>query len=100
MKNEIGQLDVPVIVGVLPLVNSRHAAFLHHEVPGIDIPEKILRRMEQAGENSARAGREIAIELIQELRGTVNGVYLMPAFSRYDLIAEVIDSISSHESIA
>jgi homocysteine S-methyltransferase len=99
VKNEIGTLQVPVVVGVLPLVNPRHAAFLHHEVPGIDIPENTLRRMEQAGENGARTGREIAIELIQQLRSSINGVYLMPAFSRYDLIAEVIDNIGSREPV-
>ncbi|RPI20813.1 MAG: hypothetical protein EHM70_26000 [Chloroflexota bacterium] len=99
-RNELGSLDVPVIVGVLPLVNPRHAAFLHHEVPGIDIPEKTLKRMEDSGENAARTGREIAIELIQQLRGSINGVYLMPAFSRYDLIAEVIDNIATHEPVS
>jgi homocysteine S-methyltransferase len=90
---EHGPLPVPLIVGVLPLVNARHAAFLHHEVPGMSIPDEIRRRMEQAGENAPRIGREIAIELIQQIRPSVNGVYLMPAFNRFDHIAEVIDSI-------
>jgi len=90
---EHGPLPVPLIVGVLPLVNARHAAFLHHEVPGMSIPEEIRRRLEQAGENAPRVGREIAIELIQQIRSSVHGVYLMPAFNRFDHIAEVIDSI-------
>ena len=45
-----GNLDKPVLVGVLPLVSLKHANFLHHEVPGISIPDETLRRMEQAGE--------------------------------------------------
>ncbi len=92
LEEEIGALP-PVLFGLLPLVNSRHASFLHQEVPGIVIPEDILRRMNEAGENGPRTGIQIAIELIQHMQGRVQGVYLMPAFGRFDYAAEVIDSI-------
>lgn len=36
-----GKLQVPRIAGILPLVSERHAGFLHHEVPGISIPDSI-----------------------------------------------------------
>jgi methionine synthase I (cobalamin-dependent)/5,10-methylenetetrahydrofolate reductase len=87
-----GPLDRPVLVGVLPLVSARHASFLHHEVPGMAIPEEMLQRMEKAGENGARAGVEMAVDLIRKVRGWAQGVYLMPQFNRYDLIAEVIEA--------
>jgi len=90
---EFGPLPIPVVAGLLPLVNHRHAAFLHNEVPGVFIPEPVHRRLEQAGENAIRAGREIAIELIQQIRPFVQGIYLMPAFNRFDNIAEIIDVI-------
>jgi hypothetical protein len=31
--------------------------------------------------------------LIEQIRPVVHGVYLMPAFSRFDLTAEVIDAV-------
>ncbi|HEY9087159.1 MAG TPA: bifunctional homocysteine S-methyltransferase/methylenetetrahydrofolate reductase [Anaerolineaceae bacterium] len=93
IESEIGPLNVPVLVGILPLVNARHASFLHQEVPGINIPATILNRMQEAGENGSRTGVQIAIELIQQMQGRVQGVYLMPAFGRYDYAAQVIDSI-------
>ncbi len=86
---------VPILVGILPLASARHAAYLHHEVPGILVPDEIRRRMESAGEGSARTGMEIAIELIRTLRPAIQGVYLMPAFSRYDIAAEIIETIKS-----
>jgi homocysteine S-methyltransferase len=92
-EDEYGPLEIPVLIGILPLVTGRHAAFLHNEVPGISIPHPIRRRMEQAGENSPREGITIAIELIQQLREQANGVYLMPAFNRFDYIAEVVEAI-------
>jgi homocysteine S-methyltransferase len=92
-EDEHGKLPVPLLIGILPLVNSRHASFLHHEVPGIDIPETIMQRMETAGENGPRAGIEIAIELVNSMRDVAQGVYLMPAFNRFDYTAEVIEAI-------
>jgi homocysteine S-methyltransferase len=88
-----GGLPLPLLVGVLPLFNARHAAFLHNEVPGIFIPPAMRERIEAAGENGAAEGVRMAQELLAALRGTVQGVYLMPPFGRYDLAAEVLDSV-------
>ena len=37
-----GELRLPVLAGVLPLVSGRHAEFLHNEVPGILAPAEVL----------------------------------------------------------
>ena len=84
-------LDRPVLVGILPLVSARHASFLHNEVPGVSIPEQARRRMEMAGEAGAKVGVELAVELIEAVKPWAQGVYLMPQFSRYDLVAEIIE---------
>ena len=82
-----------ILMGVLPLSSAKHAAFLHHEVPGITIPEEIRRRMEESAEQSTRTGIQIALELIEEMRDLVHGIYLMPAFNRFDTAAEIIEAI-------
>ena len=83
---------IPLIAGMYPLYNGRNAEFLHNEVPGIIIPEAIRRRMRQA-ENSQQEGVRIAAEILAEIRPFTTGVYMMPAFSRYDLVADVLDVI-------
>jgi methionine synthase / methylenetetrahydrofolate reductase(NADPH) len=94
-------LQIPIITGVLPLANARHAAFLQHEVPGIDIPSHIQNKMIQAGNaandraSGEQAGIEIAIELIQQVKSYVSGIYLMPPFKRYDMAATIIEEIRS-----
>jgi homocysteine S-methyltransferase len=88
---EYGPLNLPILAGVLPLYNARHADFLHHEVPGINIPQAIRRRMGQAGENGAQEGVAMARELVSQLRAFTQGIYLMPPFGRYDLGADVIE---------
>lgn len=92
-QQDYGPLKIPVLVGILPLVSARHAKFLHQEVPGISIPDDIRNRMDRAGENGAHTGIEIAIELTQQLKKVVQGIYLMPAFNRFDYSAEIIEAV-------
>jgi homocysteine S-methyltransferase len=88
-----GKLNKPVLAGILPLVNVRHANFLHNEVPGIFIPEDARKRVESAGDDGAAAGVELAVELIQQIKAWAGGVYIMPQFHKFDMVAEIIEAI-------
>jgi homocysteine S-methyltransferase len=94
-KNELkhGALNRPVLVGILPLVSAKHANFLNHEVPGISIPEEAIARMEAAGEDAAKVGVELAVELIQKVKPWAQGIYIMPQFHRFDLVAEIVEAV-------
>ena len=90
-----GKLEKPILVGVLPLVSTRHANFLHNEVPGIFIPDETRKRIESAGdtERGTHVGVEVAVELIDQLKAWAGGVYLMPQFHKFDMVAEIIEAI-------
>jgi methionine synthase I (cobalamin-dependent)/5,10-methylenetetrahydrofolate reductase len=88
-----GKLDKPILVGVLPLVSVKHANFLHHEVPGIFIPDEARKRIEAAEEDGVKAGVEIAVELIDQLKSWAGGVYIMPQFHKFDMVAEIIEAV-------
>jgi methylenetetrahydrofolate reductase (NADPH) len=81
--NELAKRDildkVYILVGITPLKNYRMAAYMHQEVPGVTIPSEILKRMEAAGEGAEEEGVQIALELIEAVRGKqgVNGIHLM-----------------------
>jgi homocysteine S-methyltransferase len=49
--------------------------------------------MAAAGDAGPAEGVRMAQELLEDLRGVAQGVYLMPPFGRYDLAAEIIDSV-------
>ncbi len=85
---------LPVLMGILPLYSLRHAKFLHNEVPGISIPDSIMKRMEDAGDNAPQEGVKIAQELLRDVQGMVAGAYIIPAFGKYHLAAEVIDAVA------
>ena len=84
-------LPVPVMVGILPLQSSRHAEFLHNEVPGITLTDRARQRMREAGPNGRAEGVRMAQELLEDLVPLSQGVYLMPSFGRYEVAAEVLD---------
>jgi homocysteine S-methyltransferase len=90
-----GKLEKPILVGILPLVSIRHANFLHNEVPGIFIPDETRKRIESAGdtERGSHVGVEVAVELIDQLKAWAGGVYLMPQFHKFDMVAEIIEAI-------
>jgi methionine synthase / methylenetetrahydrofolate reductase(NADPH) len=81
----------PVVIGVLPLHNSRHAEFLATEVPGMTVPDAVRDRMRKAGdERGPIEGAAMARDLIALCREKAAGVYLVPSFGRYDIVAELI----------
>ena len=93
----LGAIDVPVLLGILPLMSSHHADLIHNELEGVVVPDSIRERMRAAGESGADAGLEVAIEQIEEARGLpwVSGVYVMPSFGRYEVAAALVRQIRS-----
>ncbi len=91
----IAHLELPVLVGVLPLVSYKNAEFLHNEVPGMQIPEAIRERMRKTpgGEAARKEGVQIAREMLFAVRDRVQGAYLMPPLGRYELALEVLDGL-------
>ena len=89
-----GPLGIPMIVGILPVYGIKHARFLHNEVPGISIPDVIQNRIEAAGDHAPQAGVSIAVEILDQLKDSVGGAYIMPPFGRYDMAAEIIESVA------
>lgn len=88
----LGPVEVPVLAGVLPLMSSRHAEFIHNELAGVEVPDAVRMRMRTAGEAGAEAGLAIAREHTEELRTLpfVSGIYVMPSFGRYEVAAELV----------
>jgi homocysteine S-methyltransferase len=95
-------LDVPVMVGILPLASHKNAEFLHNHVPGMQIPDATRARMKAAGkgEQAREEGIKIAIEALEGLRSRVAGAYIMPPLGRYDMAAKIIEAFRDDRTIA
>jgi methionine synthase I (cobalamin-dependent)/5,10-methylenetetrahydrofolate reductase len=89
---------IPVLLGVLPLQSARHAEFLHHEVPGITIPDATRSALHDAGDRAAEVGLRITEELLSVVGGRVAGTYIMPSFGRYEQAAELVRRLRAAEA--
>lgn len=85
----VGQPSIPLMLGCIPLHSSRHAEYLHNEVPGISIPDDVRQRMRMAGEHGHEEGLKLAQELLNAARSMIQGVYLMPSYGRYDVVSNL-----------
>jgi homocysteine S-methyltransferase len=90
---EFGEPPIPIVVGIQPLYNLGNAEFLHNEVPGITIPDSYMERL-RAAPDPQLEGVRIAREILEAVQPFANGVYMVPAFGRYDLVADVLDALS------
>ena len=87
---EMAKPTIPLLVGVLPLRNARHAHFIHHEVPGMAIPLAIRERMNAAGPNGPEEGVAIGREFLTAVKPYVAGTYLMPPFNKFEMAIELL----------
>jgi homocysteine S-methyltransferase len=93
--SDVADLNVPVLVGILPLASHKNAEFLHNEVPGMSVPLEIRERMRKAGPGEAgrKEGITIAREMLEAVKDRVRGAYIMPPLGRYELALRVIEGI-------
>jgi homocysteine S-methyltransferase len=91
----VKHLEVPILIGILPLYSHKNAEFLHNEVPGMRIPDDIRERMRRAGagEPAQAEGVAIAQEALIAARERAQGVYIMPPFNKVELAVRVIEPL-------
>ena len=85
-------LGIPVFLGVMPLMSSRNAEFLHNEVPGIKIAEPLREKLRHADDDQAatRIGLEVAREVRDVALEAFGGVYLITPFLRYEVSVDLL----------
>ena len=87
---------IPLLVGLMPLHSSRHAEFLHNEVPGITVPDGVRSRMREAGERGLRVGIELAQGLLRDVRRRLLGAHVQRSPLAYpQLLGEYEDERSA-----
>ncbi|WP_162924639.1 bifunctional homocysteine S-methyltransferase/methylenetetrahydrofolate reductase [Rubrobacter indicoceani] len=88
--------DIKILLGLMPLRSARQAEFLHHEVPGINIPDRVRRGLaELSPEDAPKFGVEVAQELLVAAKDSVAGAYIMPPASAPDLAGDVVEALGA-----
>ena len=88
---DLGLLEkVFLLIGVGPLRSAKTAEWMRKNVPGLHIPDAVVKRLAGATDQ-AREGRDLCIELIQEIHGLrgVSGVHIM-AYRQEESVPEIV----------
>jgi len=85
-----GTSPIPVLIGIWPLTSYKQALRLNNEVPGIVIPESLLKSLESAGTAARDRGFQVAREMLAWSRSELAGAYLIPPFKRYEEILDLL----------
>jgi homocysteine S-methyltransferase len=92
---------IPVLAGIWPLTSVRNAEFMKNELR-VSVPDSIIARM--AGAPNADAARAegilIAREMLQKVRGLVQGAQVAAPLGRYSSAVDVLDGISGSATAA
>lgn len=89
IHDAVKPLNVPVIMGILPLLSPRHALFLHEKVAGIAVPALLRKEMETA-DDPLSAGIANAKQMLLLARGMFSGACIMPPFDRFEILKEIL----------
>jgi methylenetetrahydrofolate reductase (NADPH) len=81
--------DKPVLAGIFLLKSAKNARFINRAVPGVNIPDHIIDRLEKASD-PLREGMLIAAEQVKLAKQVCQGVHMM-AVKREDLIPEILE---------
>lgn len=93
VEEAVAPCGIPVLPGVMPFVSLRNARFMKNEVPGLRVPDELIRRMEAhpTGPDAAKVGLDIAREmLVAAHAGGSPGAYIVTPFNRVDLSLELV----------
>ncbi len=67
-------IKIPILLGIMPLKSVKVAEYFNEKVTGITIPAEVIERLEK----DENCGADIAIELLEKLKGKLDGVHIMP----------------------
>ena len=86
-----GNLTLPVVAGIWPLVSLKNALFLKNEVPGVYVPDSVIKKMEKAKtkEDGIKYGVEIARDIKEKISSFVGGYQISAPFGKVDIALDV-----------
>jgi len=85
-------IKIPILLGIMPLKSLKVAEYFNEKVHGITIPKEVIERL-KADEN---CGADIAIELLEKLKGKLDGVHIMP-LGKTESSNKIYDFLKNHK---
>ena len=90
---KIKSYNIPIIAGIWPLASYRNAEFMKNEVPGVIVPDSVMKRMalHETKERQCEEGIKIARESIEAIHSYVRGVQVSAPFGNVEVSLKVLE---------
>ncbi|MBN1872540.1 MAG: methylenetetrahydrofolate reductase, partial [Candidatus Omnitrophica bacterium] len=88
----VKRFNIPIIAGIVVLKSEKTAKFMNENVPGVTVPESIIRQMEKASDKTSKS-IEIAANIIEEIKDVADGIHIMP-IGVYDKVALLLNKLN------
>jgi homocysteine S-methyltransferase len=89
LLHSLARVEMPILLGILPLWSARHAQYLHERVSGIAVGEAVRRRMDEASDPVLEGVRNGA-QMLRAARRLAAGACVMPPFGHYEVVAQLL----------
>ena len=92
LTKDLGLLIFP---GIFPLISARNAEFLHNEVPGINVPEWIRKKLWQYEkvEDQRAVALDITRDLINKIASWIDGLYIISPLNKWQISKELVKMV-------
>lgn len=94
----IKDFNIPVVAGLWPLVSLRNAQFMNNEIPGINVPQSIMKRLEKYEgdkESSINEGIDVAREILDKIKGMIDGIQISAPFGRVSSVIKILQGFEN-----
>ena len=85
----LAHIEIPVLMGILPLLSHKHACFLHNKVAGIAVPPQLQKEM-AAADDPVATGIKQSRQMLELAKNMFSGACIMPPFDRFDILPEIL----------
>jgi methylenetetrahydrofolate reductase (NADPH) len=99
LMDQVQKYNVPVIAGMVVLKSASMAKFMNSNVAGINVPESIVREMEETKKDDRKKKSvEITARIIREVKPLCQGVHIMP-LGWDELVPDIINEAGLSQEI-
>lgn len=83
--------DFPIFPGILLCKDFKQLEYFAKEVPGVEIPENIIKKIEEFKDDFLKVQEEIVFNLIDNLKGFSEGIYIIAPGAKGEILEKIIE---------
>ena len=72
----VSHLDIAILAGIMPIKSVKMAAFMNEKIPGIDVPDHVIDRIDGAAD-TVKESTAVAAEIINAIKPMCQGIHVM-----------------------